>query len=261
MSTTPPEAPRSRVIASVVAVVLMVGALVALGIGLNRVAGSNTAAGVATPAASPTPTTPPTPTPTPVPTPTPAVIAYADCSKATFGPVLQPLDPPSDVHTYKATPPMTIDTSKLYELSITTAKGTMVACLQPSLAPTTVNVVVTLARNHFYDGLKFHRVVPGFVVQGGDPKGDGTGGPGFSFNDEPVLNSYEDGSLAMANSGPNTNGSQFFICLPPVPGGQGSCSTLPHQYNLFGKLQSGLDVAAKIAQGDVMQTVTVREQQ
>jgi cyclophilin family peptidyl-prolyl cis-trans isomerase len=124
-----------------------------------------------------------------------------------------------------------------------------------------VNVIVTLARNHFYDGLKFHRVVADFVIQGGDPQGTGSGGPGFKFDDEPVLNSYVDGALAMANSGPNTNGSQFFVCLPKAAGGgPGQCSTLPHQYNLFGKLQSGLDVAARIAQGDVMQSVTVREQ-
>ncbi len=255
MSSTPGE-PHGRTWVTILALAILVAALVAIAIGINRVAGSGSGAGV------PTATPAPTPTPTPRPTPTPAQVAYADCSTATFGAPLSPLDPPTDVHVYKAAPPMTIDTGKLYEMTITTAKGTMVACLQPSLAPTTVNVVVTLARNHFYDGLKFHRVVAGFVIQGGDPKGDGTGGPGFSFNDEPVLNTYVDGALAMANSGANTNGSQFFICLPAQAGGSnGSCATLPHQYNLFGKLQSGLDVAGRIAQGDVMTSVTVREQQ
>jgi len=254
VSTTPGE-PHGRTWATLLALGVLVAALIAVAVGVHRVAGSGSGAGV------PTATPAPTPTPTPQPTPTPAQIAYADCSTASFGPVLNPLNPPGDIHAYSAAPAMTIDTGKLYQLTITTAKGTMVACLQPSLAPTTVNVVVTLARNHFYDGLKFHRVVAGFVIQGGDPKGDGTGGPGFSFADEPVLNTYTDGSLAMANSGANTNGSQFFICLPSTPGGQGSCSTLPHQYNLFGKLQSGLDIASKIAQGDVMTTVTVREQQ
>jgi cyclophilin family peptidyl-prolyl cis-trans isomerase len=254
VSTTPGQ-PHGRTWATLLALGLMVAALIAVAVGIHRVAGSNSGAGV------PTATPAPTPTPSARPTPTPVQVAYADCSTATFGPALNPLDPPGDRHTYTAAPPMTIDTGKLYQLTITTAKGTMVACLQPSLAPTTVNVIVTLARNHFYDGLKFHRVVAGFVVQGGDPKGDGTGGPGFSFPDEPVLNSYQDGSLAMANSGANSNGSQFFICLPSTPGAQGNCATLPHSYNLFGKLQAGLDVAARIAQGDAMETVTVREQQ
>ena len=254
MSTTP-GGPHGRTWATLLALGLMVAALIAVAVGVNRVAGSNSGSGV------PTATPAPTPTPTAQPTPTPAQLAFADCSTATFGPALNPLNPPTDVHVYKSAPPMTIDTGKLYQLTITTAKGTMVGCLQPSLAPNTVNVIVTLARNHFYDGLKFHRVVAGFVVQGGDPKGDGSGGPGFSFADEPVLNTYVDGALAMANSGANTNGSQFFVCLPSTPGGQGSCAALPHQYNLVGKLQSGLDVATKIAQGDVMTTVTVREQQ
>jgi len=256
VSTTPGE-PHGRTWVTLVALGFLVASLVAVGVAVNRVAGSNSGAG--TPTATPAPTG--TPTSPSSATPTPQLVAYADCSTATFGAPLGPLDPPGNVHAYAAEPAMTIDTTKLYQLTITTARGTMVACLQPDLAPRTVNVIVTLARNHFYDGLKFHRVVAGFVVQGGDPKGDGSGGPGFSFADEPVLNTYEDGSLAMANSGANTNGSQFFICIPGTGGAAGQCATLPHQYNLFGKLQTGLDVAAKIQQGDVMQTVTVREQQ
>jgi peptidyl-prolyl cis-trans isomerase B (cyclophilin B) len=235
---------------------VLIAALIGVAIGVNKVAGSNSGAGV--PTATPAPSASGTPA---NPTPTPQEVDFADCSTAQFGDALKPLNPPGDVHTYSNVPPMTIDTAKLYQMTIVTPKGTMVGCLQPNLAPATVNVIVTLARNHFYDGLKFHRVVADFVIQGGDPQGTGSGGPGFSFNDEPVLNSYVDGAMAMANSGANSNGSQFFICLPlSAGGGPGQCSTLPHQYNLFGKLQSGLDVAAKIAQGDVMTSVTVREQ-
>jgi cyclophilin family peptidyl-prolyl cis-trans isomerase len=258
VSTTPGE-PHGRTWVTMVALGFLVASLIGVAVGVNRVAGSNSGAGV--PTATPVPSSTPSPTPVPTTTATPSEVAFADCSTASFGSPLAPLNPPADVHTYSAAPATTINAAKLYQLTITTAKGTMVGCLQPSLAPITVNVIVTLARNHFYDGLKFHRVVADFVVQGGDPQGSGSGGPGFTFKDEPVLNSYVDGALAMANSGANTNGSQFFVCIPKAAGGgPGQCSTLPHQYNLFGKLQSGLDVAGKIAQGDVMQTVTVREQ-
>jgi cyclophilin family peptidyl-prolyl cis-trans isomerase len=260
VSTTPGE-PHGRTWVTLVALGVLIASLIAVAVGVNRVAGSNSGAGVPTPTAATTPTSSPSASPTPSPTAMPSQVAFADCSTATFGTPLQPLDAPTDVHKYSAAPPMTINTAKLYQLTITTAKGNMVLCLQPSLARTTTNVIVTLARNHFYDGLKFHRVVPGFVIQGGDPQGTGSGGPGFSFADEPVHNTYVSGALAMANSGANTNGSQFFVCLPAVQGStSGSCSTLPRSYNLFGKVQSGLDVAAKIAQGDAMDTVLVREQ-
>jgi cyclophilin family peptidyl-prolyl cis-trans isomerase len=241
-------------VAGITALAVTVASLVAIGIGVNRVAGKDSASGI--PTAAPSPTPPPTPTPTPVPSPAPTA-----CDTATFGPPLQPLDAPADVHTYSAVPARTIDATKLYQMTITTAKGVINLCLEPKLAPNTVNVVVTLARNHFYDGLKFHRVVAGFVIQGGDPKGDGTGGPGFKFADEAVQGSYAPGSVAMANSGPNSNGSQFFICLPPTPGAAGNCATLPHSYNLFGALQGTFTVADAITQGDVMTSVTVREQQ
>jgi len=125
--------------------------------------------------------------------------------------------------------------------------------LFPGDAPKTVENFVTLAKKGFYDGLTFHRVEPNFVIQGGDPKGDGTGGPGYTFPDEPVHNVYVDGAVAMANSGPNTNGSQFFICT----GSQ--CQPLQPQYNLFGKVESGLDVAQKVQKGDVM-SISVAEQ-
>jgi cyclophilin family peptidyl-prolyl cis-trans isomerase len=250
MSTGAPT-PRSRTPLVIAVLAALVAGLVVLGLVVNRVAGKDSGAGVAT-STSGTDTT--TPTPAPSPTPSAATVAYADCSTASFGSPLAPLNPPAtDLHKYSAPPPMQIDTGKLYEATITTQRGRIVLCLQPQLAPKTVNNFVALARNHFYDGLTFHRVEANFVIQGGDPKGDGTGGPGYSFPDETVLNSYVDGAVAMANAGPNTNGSQFYICI----GSQ--CSSLPPQYNLFGKVQSGLDVAQKTQKGDVM-SVSVAEQ-
>ena len=149
-------------------------------------------------------------------------------------------------------PEMTIDTNTIYRVTIATAKGDIVMDLDPRLAPVTVNNFVTLARQGYYDGLTFHRVVPGFVIQGGCPQGTGTGGPGYKFADEPVQGNYRDGAVAMANAGPNTNGSQFFICLGDQPG-------LPKQYNLFGHTVSGLDVTKQITVGDVMESVTIEE--
>jgi cyclophilin family peptidyl-prolyl cis-trans isomerase len=242
---------------------VLVVAIVAIAVGVNG------ASSPLPPLPSPTPTAAvPTPTPTPsVPTAA-ATIAYADCATATFGPVLAPINPPASVHTYSAAPAMTIDTTKLYQATIATAKGTIVLCLQPDLAPNTVNVFVTLARNHYYDGIPFHRVVAAFVIQGGDPQcvghvpalpatpsgTCGGGGPGFQFKDEPVHQQYVDGALAMANSGANTNGSQFFICIAD------DSTKLAPSYNLFGKVETGLSVALKIVQGDVMKSITVREQ-
>jgi cyclophilin family peptidyl-prolyl cis-trans isomerase len=175
------------------------------------------------------------------------------CAGKAFGAPLPPKDAPADVHTYSAAPATQIDSGKLYLATITTKRGDIVLCLQPSMAPKTVNVFVVLARNKFFDGLTFHRVVAQFVIQGGDPTGSGSGGPGFSFADEPVQGDYTAGCVAMANAGPNTNGSQFFVCIADD-------TTLPKQYNLLGSVDSGLDVAKQIRQGDVMQTVVVREQ-
>ena len=115
--------------------------------------------------------------------------------------------------------------------------------LLPKDAPIAVNNFVFLARQGFYDGLKFHRVVKGFVIQGGDPKGDGSGGPGYKFSDEKVTRNYVAGTLAMANSGPNTNGSQFFITLADLT------SKLPKNYTIFGQVTGGQDIVQKI--GDV----------
>ena len=148
---------------------------------------------------------------------------------------------------------MAIDDSTIYRITITTERGAIVADLDPRIAPVTVNNFVGLARQGYYDGLSFHRVEPGFVIQGGCPEGSGRGGPGYKFADEPVQGNYREGALAMANSGPDTNGSQFFICLSDLTG------RLPKQYNLFGHVVSGLDAVQATKRGDVMQTVTVEE--
>ena len=183
-----------------------------------------------------------------------ALAAAADrCAAAGFAAPLAPRDAPAAVHTYPAAPAMQINASRVYEATITTSRGSIVLCLDPQLAPATVNNFVVLARNHFYDGLTFHRVVPDFVIQGGDPTGTGSGGPGYQFKDEPVRAAYSVGAVAMANAGPDTNGSQFFICI----GSQ--CPPLPPLYSLFGVVHSGQDVAGRIAAGDVMTTVTVAE--
>lgn len=177
--------------------------------------------------ATPTPETTPDPAATPVPTP----VARA-----------RP--------TYTAPPPMTIDTAKIYTATIETVRGPIVIELYPQDAPITVNNFVTLARDGFYDGLTFHRVEP-WVIQGGDPEGTGRGGPGYRFEDEPVRGEYLRGIVAMANAGPNTNGSQFFILKRDTP--------LPKQYNLFGKVVSGMDVVDQIQVGDRMTSVTITE--
>ena len=150
-------------------------------------------------------------------------------------------------------PQMNIDEETIYRVSIETTKGMIVMDLDPKLAPNTVNNFVNLARDGYYTGLTFHRVVPEFVVQGGCPEGTGTGGPGYRFDDEPVNGDYTLGAVAMANAGPNTNGSQFFICID-------DCQTkLAPAYNLFGYVTSGMDVALAIAVGDVMESVQIEE--
>ncbi len=144
-------------------------------------------------------------------------------------------------------PPMCIDVAKRYTAEVATSKGSFTLSLDPKRAPKTVNNFVFLARYHFYDGTPFHRVIPGFVVQGGDPQGTGTGGPGYTIPDEfPKAGEYKVGSVAMANTGqPNSGGSQFFV----VTGDQGV--SLPPQYTLFGEVASGMDVVKQIeALGD-----------
>jgi cyclophilin family peptidyl-prolyl cis-trans isomerase len=140
---------------------------------------------------------------------------------------------------FSAPPPMSIDTSKHYSATIDTSMGTMKVDLFASEAPATVNNFVFLAQQHYYDGVTFHRVINNFMVQTGDPTGTGTGGPGYRFNDEPVKRQYVRGTLAMANAGPNTNGSQFFIVHKDYQ--------LPPNYTIFGIVTDGLDVLDKIA--------------
>lgn len=191
----------------------------------------------------------------PTPTPSPSVsAATAACGSLNFGPALTATAGNAGKHSYSAPPPMGINTAHHYLVTMNTNKGTITLCLDPKLAPNTVNNFVFLARNQFYDGLKFHRVEPNFVIQGGDPQGTGSGGPGYKFNDEPVLGEYTAGAVAMANSGPNTNGSQFFVCTVD------DSKKLAKSYNLFGYVQSGMDVVLKIAVGDTMTSVTVQEE-
>jgi cyclophilin family peptidyl-prolyl cis-trans isomerase len=154
-------------------------------------------------------------------------------------------------------PPMCIDPDKRYTALMSTSKGDMTIALDPVAAPNTVNNFVVLARYHYFDDIVFHRVIPGFVLQGGDPQGDGRGGPGYRFADElPPPGRYELGSLAMANAGPDTNGSQFFVISGP------DGMRLPPQYSLFGKVVNGLDVVATIdavgtQSGKPKETVTI----
>ena len=138
---------------------------------------------------------------------------------------------------FSGPPPMVIDVAKQYTATMVTSMGTLTIVLDPVKAPKTVNSFVFLARYHYYDGIVFHRIIQGFVCQGGDPTGTGRGGPGYQFEDElPKAGEYELGSVAMANAGPNTNGSQFFL----ISGRSGM--QLPPSYALFGKITQGLDV-------------------
>ena len=205
---------------------------------------------------------------------TPKTVAYATIPPASQSPcisssmlkaVTNTAPPPSTTvfnkttHTYSQAPAMSIELNKLYCVGINTNRGLIVLELDPKLAPNTVNNFVFLAQHHFYDGLKFHRVIPNtpanagqlHIIQTGDPLGNGTGGPGYKFNDEPVQGSYTAGTVAMANSGANTNGSQFFINTTDN-------TSLPKSYNLFGHVVQGLDVAQKIqGPGDAANTKNI----
>lgn len=129
---------------------------------------------------------------------------------------------------YANPPAVLIDIKKTYTATLVTSKGPMTVHLFSTDTPKTVNNFVFLAREGFYTGTRFHRIIKGFMIQGGDPKGDGTGGPGYRFDDEPVTKEYTRGTLAMANAGPNTNGSQFFIMHADYP--------LPKNYVIFGAI-------------------------
>jgi len=165
------------------------------------------------------------------------------------GVIKMPSQPPKS---YNSPIPMTIDVNKKYTALIKTAKGDLVLELYPQDAPVTVNNFVTLARKGFYNGLTFHRVIPDFMAQGGDPSGNGTGGPGYKFQDEFSSRTHQAGSLSMANSGPNTNGSQFFICYAPQP-------HLNGKHTVFGQLTQGMDVLKKLVNGDKMNEVVITE--
>lgn len=136
-----------------------------------------------------------------------------------------------------------VDKSKKYQAVLSTSLGQMTLELMVDKTPITVSNFISLARKGFYNNTVFHRVIKGFMIQGGDPKGDGTGGPGYTFADEPFEGEYKRGIVAMANAGPDTNGSQFFIMHADYP--------LPSNYVIFGKVVSGLDVLDKIAESQV----------
>ena len=150
---------------------------------------------------------------------------------------------------------MQIDPKKSYTATIETARGAIELKLAPESAPKTVNNFVFLAREGYYDGVTFHRVIANFMVQGGDPTGTGRGGPGYKFEDELVGNPLKHGTgvISMANAGPNTNGSQFFITHSPQP-------HLDGKHTVFGKVTSGMDAVNAIRQGDVMAKVVITEE-
>jgi peptidyl-prolyl cis-trans isomerase B (cyclophilin B) len=148
---------------------------------------------------------------------------------------------------------MTIDISKQYTATIETEKGNLVLELFASDVPVTVNNFVFLAHDGFYDGTTFHRVIPGFVAQGGDPTGTGAGTPGYSFADEFTEHTHVTGALSMANSGANTNGCQFFITYSPQ-------HHLDGQHSVFGQLIEGMDVLEEIEQGDTIVRITIEEE-
>lgn len=143
-------------------------------------------------------------------------------------------------------PDLQIDKSKKYQAILKTSMGDITVDLYADKTPITVNNFVALAKKNFYDNTVFHRVIKGFMIQGGDPKGDGTGGPGYQFDDEKFDGEYTRGTIAMANAGPNTNGSQFFIMHQDY--------ALPKNYVIFGKVSKGIEVVDKIAESPVTQS-------
>ncbi len=154
---------------------------------------------------------------------------------------------------YSAPPEMKIDTSKKYTATIETEKGDLVVELFAADVPRTVNNFVFLAREGFYDNVTFHRIIANFMAQGGDPTATGTGGPGYTFADEFTEHTHVTGALSMANSGPNTNGSQFFITYAPQ-------HHLNGMHSVFGQLTEGTDVLKRLAQGDKIIRITIEEE-
>lgn len=172
------------------------------------------------------------PDPIPTPTPTPAT--------------------PSTPKSYTSPPPITIDVDKTYTAIIETEKGDLVLELFAKDVPMTVNNFVFLARDGFYNNTSFHRVIPGFMAQGGDPTGTGTGSPGYKFGDEFSEHKHNTGTLSMANSGPSSNGCQFFITYAPQP-------HLDGKHSVFGQLTEGMDILQKIESGDAIKRITIQE--
>ncbi len=158
---------------------------------------------------------------------------------------------PTNVKTYTFPGKLSADKIHNKQARIVTNKGTIVFTLDDAQSPLAVSSFVFLAEQGYFNGLTWHRVLPDFVIQGGDPTGTGTGGPGYQFPDETVTGEYTIGTVAMANAGANTNGSQFFICNAD------DTQKLTKSYSIFGHVTQGLDVVTKIAQGDLMQTVTI----
>ena len=177
----------------------------------------------------------PTPAPAPAPAPTPTPAQPPETSPE---PVVKP-----ESKTYSEPPSMIIDTSKKYTAFIETEKGNLVLELFAKDVPVTVNSFVFLASEGFYDGTTLHRVIPGFMVQGGDPTGTGMGNAGYKFDDEFTEHTHVAGALSMANSGPDTNGSQFFITYTPQHG-------LDGKHTVFGRLIEGMDVLEKLTPRD-----------
>ena len=153
---------------------------------------------------------------------------------------------------YSKAPPMTIDTKKKYTATLTTDHGDLVIELFPVEAPNTVNNFVFLVREGFYDGTVFHRIIAGFMAQGGDPTGTGRGGPGYTFPDEFSKRKHVKGALSMANAGPNTNGSQFFITYEPQP-------HLDNHHSVFGQLTKGMDILVSLTNGSKLIKATIEE--
>ncbi|MEK7648936.1 MAG: peptidylprolyl isomerase [Patescibacteria group bacterium] len=156
--------------------------------------------------------------------------------------------PPTQQQVVQEQAAATFDAAKKYSAILSTEKGDISIEFNTQQTPKTVENFVTLAKKKFYNGTIFHRAIKGFMIQGGDPKGDGTGGPGYQFDDEPFKGEYTRGTIAMANSGPNTNGSQFFIMHQDYP--------LPPNYVIFGRVTKGLEVVDAIATAPVAMSAT-----
>lgn len=179
--------------------------------------------------------------PTPSPSPLPEQVIFTSTTPApTLKTIRQYSKFPGSL------PPEKLEDKKAV---IETTKGKIELEIYPEATKAASNFIF-LSEDGFYNGLTFHRVEPGFVIQGGDPKGNGTGGPGYQFEDEPVSRKYTEGIVAMANAGPNTNGSQFFIMLSDN-------LTLPPKYTIFGKVTKGMEVVKNIQAGDLMKKVSI----